>query len=97
MGIFSRSESLSGLRDEVERLSTKVKALQTEWDDFYDKAAKILRRIGRDRAKLEESESTQQPNGEAQNESPEQAPFGFLTPRQREAQQKILRRRAGMQ
>ena len=97
MGIFTRSESLTEIRNEVERLQTKVKALQTEWDDFYDKAAKILRRIGRDRAKLEESESTQEPNGEAPAESPAQAPFGFLSPRQREAQQKILRRRAGLQ
>ena len=98
MRLFRALFGTSGLRDEVESLARKQKALQLEWDDFYDKAAKILRRIGRERVKLEEGETATPP--EASQEapsSPNGTPHGFLTERQRAIQQQILRRRAGLQ
>jgi hypothetical protein len=88
----------SALRDEVDRLARHQKALQLEWDDFYDKAAKILRRMGRERVKLDEGENATQPEAPPDlPSSPQGTPHGFLSDRQRAIQQQILRRRAGLQ
>lgn len=97
MGLFSTTRKVSDLSERLEKLERAFKALQFEWDDTYDKLRRAMGRIVKTHAKIVESE-----NGEeaAHAEVPARdivgaTPGGFLTQRQRQVQQMILKRRAG--
>jgi hypothetical protein len=97
--IFGSRTEFNDIRDEMAELKRAVKSLQAEWDDYYDKTTKILRRIGRERQNLDSMrESTQEEPVEPQV-APSQGDgtHGFLTARQRLIQQQILQRRVRAQ
>jgi hypothetical protein len=97
MWFLEAFSGVSALREEVGDLRREIRALRLEWDDFYDKGAKILRRIGRERVRLESTEETETPSETPVDSSPLALVGGGLTPRQKAIQQTILKRRAGLQ
>lgn len=85
-----------GLEQRVEDLEGHFKALEAEWDNVWDKLRLAMARM-RKRAKIAEMEESAEAAGDGQAAS-SPTPLstgGLLTPRQREIQQHILRRRAG--
>lgn len=95
--LFGRSRRERELQESFDRLEAKFRALQVEWEDVYSKVVRALQRIAKSRARMEELERQEEEAGKAPGLSSPQlaAAPGFLTPRQKELQQQILRRRAG--
>lgn len=97
MHVFLTDRKLKQLREDFDRLESRFKGLETEWSDVYDKLTRMMARIVKSRARMEEME--------AAKETVEPTPItlsehtgthhGLLSERQKEIQQSILRRRAG--
>ncbi len=100
MGIFGRSREnrrLDDVEDSLQKLKRDFSALELEWIDFLDKAKRTLMRTVARAKFVEKAEEEEAP--ETQATLPglvgDHSTDGRLTPRQREIQQTILRRRAG--
>lgn len=99
MGFFSDLKTRRTLADLSERLETterQVKALKLEWEDTYDRLRRLMGRVAkralRDEARVEEDDPPPAAAAPTSNIGPV---HGLLSPRQREIQQEILRRRSG--
>lgn len=96
MFAFKATRKLKQLEEDFEQLTHRFKMLEMEWIDTYDKVRKAMGRVVKDRAIIEQHETSSKP------ELPEPALVnpddhrGFLTERQKIIQQQILRRRAGL-
>ncbi len=95
--IWKTTRAVSDLSERLEKLERAFKALQFEWDDTYDKLRRAMGRIVKTHAKIVESENGEEAAHAATpaRDNVGATPGGFLTARQREVQQQILRRRAG--
>jgi hypothetical protein len=101
MGFFSDLKTKRALSDLTERLETverQVKASRLEWEDTYDRLRRLMGRVAkralRDEAKVGNGEDETEPQLELTSDT--RGPTGgMLTPRQRQIQQEILRRRGG--
>jgi hypothetical protein len=95
---FRAKATNSDLLERLSDLERRFKQLEGEWDDHYDKQRRMLGRIVKSHAKLEEKDAaavdSEIPSG-LDGAVPEGNGHGFLTPRQKQLQQQILRRRAG--
>lgn len=86
-----------GLEQKLEDLEGHFKALEAEWDNVYDKLRVAMARM-RKRAKIAGLEDSAEASGDGQAAPASEgrlATGGLLSPRQKEIQQQILRRRAG--
>jgi hypothetical protein len=94
---WTSKTSLKDLEERLIRFETRVKAVEIEWEDTYEKIRRTLARINQRYGKVEAAEaahkeSAQQDllpvttNGQAGR---------LLTERQKQIQQEILKRRAG--
>lgn len=94
--IFGSPREYSRLRERIEELETELHSIRQEWDDFYDKACKTLRRIGRERQALDtiQAPTQEEPVEPLVAGNGGGSTHGFLTERQRIIQQQILKRRA---
>lgn len=83
--------------ERLEKLERAFKALQTEWDDMYDRMRRIMSSISKRAAVLESKERVQEEEqaAEVQQHEGNLTHGRLLTPQQLVIQQKILRRRAG--
>ncbi|SRR5713101_4645937 len=96
--IFASSSRLTDLTERLEKLERAFKALQFEWDDTYDKLRRAMGRIVKTHAKMAELDTEEEHTpavGPSRDNVVPTHPGGLLTPRQKEIQQSILRRRAG--
>ncbi len=92
--LFGTKRRVGQLEEDLNKLRRDFQALELEWGNVYDKLRKAMGRIVKSRAIIEQAED---------RETVEQPPIptmgtgvhGLLTPRQRELQQNILKRRAG--
>lgn len=97
MGIFSGRSDNRRIRDLEERCETlerAIKNIRAEWDDTYDKVRVSMARIVKRAAVVEASEEPRAPR-----QAPLEIPRNdgrMLSPHQREMQDEILRRRAGL-
>ncbi len=98
MGIFWRSRDDSRvlqLEEKIQKLTRDFQSLELEWNNFFDKARRLLQRITK-RAEVVEKAEEKEMGGEGRAEPIPLSPAtGRLTDRQKEIQQLILRRRAG--
>lgn len=91
---FGASRRLQALEEDFQKLHRDFLSLELEWSNVYDKLRKVLGRVVKSRAIIEQAEG---------QEAVEQPPIptmgtgvhGLLTPHQRQIQQNILKRRAG--
>lgn len=95
--LFGTKRRLDGLEDSLERLENRFKSMELAWQDTQDKLLRAMARVVKTRQRMEELEKAT--NGEQEPAgTPHASPSmhgGLLTPRQKEIQQQILRRRAG--
>lgn len=106
--IFISRRTWRELNERVDQLAKDMKAIDLDWSSVYDKfrsiVARMAKRAERERAaSLEAAESQEgSSSGPTAGQAPEaelpSSPFmrPGLTSHQREMQQRILRRRAGM-
>lgn len=94
--LFGANRKVSDLTERLEKLERAFKALQFEWDDTYDKLRRAMGRIVKTHARIVEAETEEAtPAAAPARDIVGATPGGFLSPRQREIQQQILKRRAG--
>jgi hypothetical protein len=94
-GVLSRIRELNGT---LSRLERKLDDFTLDFEETVNRVNKSLRRIASERARIE-AQDHPEPEG-ADPASPPvdgSGPHGNLSERQRQIQQQILRRRAGMQ
>lgn len=103
MHLFSTDERCAFTKDWMERLEKVERGqngLQLEWADALERITKMLARL-RERQKALERMEPREPDEPTEEISVDRAPglvpstHGLLTPRQKEIQQNILKRRAG--
>jgi hypothetical protein len=87
-------EAPEDLRPRVEILEKRLRELDVEWTDVYDKFRNLHMRVARRVKVLEEDSSHEEPQGAGGEESAAGPMFSTLSPRAREAQRQILARRA---
>jgi hypothetical protein len=85
-------ELLSAIVEKQESFERRVKAVELDWENMYDKFRSILQRITK-RAQDAEKAKEEAPEPPA---VPLDSHGGRLTPHQRMVQQQVLRRRAGL-
>lgn len=98
--IFITRERYRELTERVDKLEKDMKAIDLDWSSVYDKFRSIVARM----AKRAEREAATQSGSPEAAESQEASiavsdasfPHSGLNSHQREMQQKILRRRAGL-
>jgi DNA repair exonuclease SbcCD ATPase subunit len=94
---WSSKTSLNDIEEHLIRFETRLKAVEVEWDDTYEKIRRTLARINHRYGKVEAAEAAHKES--AQQDLlpvPTNGQAGrLLTERQKELQQQILRRRAG--
>jgi chromosome segregation ATPase len=88
---------ISELEERLERLEKKYKDLSLEWENAYDKLKTMMGRVAK---RAEAMHDAAEDNGQLH---PEELPadpaipgWSALTPRQKQAQLQIMRRRAGL-
>ena len=87
---FLRTQKrIEDLEETMERIDSAFKKLQVEWDDTYDKFRHLHMRVSKRMRDAEQSPEGDTTGGK-ENEQPGSS---SLSPRQIEAQQKILARR----
>lgn len=91
---FKAVPRLKRLEEDLEKLRHDFHLLELEWDEAYDKIRKAMGRIVKSRAIVEAAEEREPTDGTAPTAGRNVG--GFLTERQKRAQQEILRRRAGI-
>jgi hypothetical protein len=90
-----------GAEKDPRTIESRMRALELDWEDTYERIRKVLQRISKRAEFVEKHERESEPNepGGAPATSSHPAPPGVfagrLNDRQREIQQQILRRRAG--
>ncbi len=83
------------LTEQIAKLKRDQQNLELEWSSFFDKARRLLARVTK-RAEVVEKAEEKEVGGESgASPFPVSPATGRLTDRQREIQQRILRRRAG--
>ena len=88
---FFAGRRLRSLEERLERVENELKTANLDWDEVYAKCRKLMGRVAKDRARIEELDHT---NEEPTPLQPREPGTGrFLTPRQLAIQQGILRRR----
>jgi hypothetical protein len=82
----------------TEKLKRRVDALELDYEALYDKVRSALQRVSK-RAEVVEKAAQQNPAPEAafDERNPQNGSGAGLSAHQREVQQQILRRRAGLQ
>jgi hypothetical protein len=89
--------SLKSIEEHLIRLETRMKSVEVEWEDAYEKIRRTLARINHRYGKVEAAEAAHKES--VQQDLPLPGANGqagrLLTERQKELQQQILRRRAG--
>jgi hypothetical protein len=87
---------ISSMEETLEKLSSGFQSLELEWINAYAKLKKIVGRINKEASKIESAE--EHSLGDAPVDAqPGNDPGRLLTPRQRQIQQQILKRRANVQ
>jgi chromosome segregation ATPase len=97
MGLFdwlNHAKRLSELEDVCAHLSHRMDEEELKYTELRARTKRMLDRTEKAQARVE-STTTEHPNGEAA-EVTVPGPLGRLSEHQREIQQKILRRRAGI-
>lgn len=82
------------LENRIDKLESAIRSLQVEWDDVYARIRRVLSSVAKRDAMLASREADQG-NGPTVIPSEGPARSAFLTPRQLQLQQEILKRRAG--
>lgn len=95
MSIFSAFRSNTDLLERLEAVERKLRSSELDWDELYDKCKRLLGRVAKERANMERTAEAEETPASTETQ-PSQG-NGRLNPRQREIQQAILRRRAGLQ
>lgn len=85
-GLFKRSEPSPDLDERLESLERQVKRLRLEWEDVYEKVARLMGRIAKRQALIQEAETREDAPG-----PPERAGL----PLDPISQQVLARRRLG--
>jgi len=87
---------MDSMEDTLEKLTGSLQTIELEWLNAYAKFKKIAARITKDQAVIDSREegTSQEKAGHAEAGASTH-PGLLLTPRQKELQQTILRRRAG--
>ncbi len=83
------------LEDEIQKLKRDQISLELEWNNFFDKARRLLGRVTKRAEVVEKAEEKEMGGERGAAPFPISPATGRLTDRQREIQQTILRRRAG--
>lgn len=91
---WKRPKALQVVLERLDDLERRFKLLVLDWDEVYAKMRRAESRLAKSRAILESREEEQQPGAGAASSAIQNGPG--LTPHQREVQQMVLRRRAGM-
>lgn len=96
-GLFRVKRRLEALENDFLKLTRDFQGLELEWVNVYSKLKKIMGRIVKSEAIMaaQEEKLTPGPEEPTSLQPGPGVPHGFLTSRQREIQQVILRRRAG--
>lgn len=97
---FSHTRRIKALEEAVEKLQRDFQGLEMEWLNTQHKMKSIIGRVTKSEALAQEREDAMMgipPKAGGPSLLPQApgAPHGMLTPRQREIQQEILKRRAG--
>jgi hypothetical protein len=93
---FNIAKRLSEQEERCEKLEKAFKGIELEWDTVYEKFRLLNMRLSKRVQQLQQAPSNAegtQPEGEQGKEG---EPQSLLTPRQREAQARILARRNRM-
>lgn len=93
------SREISALDEKIEKLRRDFQSLELEWNNFFDKARRLLQRICKRAEVVEKAEASETAvtagDGAGSGAATVNPYTGHLTDRQKEIQQQILRRRAG--
>jgi hypothetical protein len=98
MGFFGDLKLRKALSEVTERLETverQLKATKLEWEDTYDRLRRLMGRVAKRALRDEANVDSEAVEDTAPAPERPSTFGGGLTPRQRELQQQILRRRAG--
>jgi hypothetical protein len=99
--IFSGKKERSEPEDateRLERLEKRVKMLEVEWNEVYDKFRQLHMRVAKRVQRLDQAEADEpQANGTGEAEVPSSGVPSTLSPRARIIQQQILERRNRLQ
>lgn len=87
---------ISGQQEGLEKLQRDLKALQLDWENTYDKLRTMMQRIAKRAEAVQQSEEDSPLPEMGAPGNGGQIMHGALSPRQRQIQQDVLRRRAGM-
>jgi hypothetical protein len=88
---------LDSLEEAFKKLQGDCQSLELEWINTYSKLKKIMGRIAKDQSVINSrEEGNLEALGADAGANGTQTP-GLLTPRQREIQQQVLKRRGGVQ
>jgi hypothetical protein len=98
---FSANSAKKSDASDPRSIESRMRALELDWEDTYERIRKVLQRISKRAESLEKLEAHRD---ERESASDPQAPgggseatySGRLSPRQREIQQQILRRRTNL-
>ncbi len=98
--LFGRSDNrklwdaVRGLTEGLENLERQMKGLRLDWESTYDKLQRMAQRVAKRAEVVEKAEGAEQETG-VDGDAPGAIHSG-LTSRQKQVQQTILRRRAGL-
>lgn len=95
---FRRKEVSKGGEIDPRGIESRIRALELDWEDTYERIRKVLQRISKRAESLEKLEANRDRSegGTPQELAPEATGVtGRLNERQRAIQQQILRRRTG--
>lgn len=94
--MFGNHKRLGVLEAEVEQIKRELRELTVDLPELQRKMVRVLRNTARERARMEELDTPDKSGEPTPPDAAAAVPGGpFLTPRQRQVQQSILRRRAG--
>jgi hypothetical protein len=93
---FFEPDDTKDLRTKVESIEKRMREMDDEWTDVYDKFRSLHMRVARRVQRLDENSSQEEPQGDGGEQPDEGGPLmGLsLSPRAREIQKQILARRA---
>src|SRR5258707_13407135 len=99
MSFFARIfglEDAEETREKVEELRIKMRRLDEEWTDVYNKFRVLQMRVAKQVQRLDEHSSQEEPQGagsDRNNGVPDSPTFSLLSPHQQKLQREIMSRR----
>ena len=93
---LDQRKRISELEDNLAKVVRLVEIRDMDWVDMKARCKRLLDRTEKAQTRMVQSEDPSSTSGEGANGEAKTATGGVLTTHQREIQQKILKRRAGM-